>query len=131
MKGDATFLPAHVAQALLAAFRAIPPRTANWPVIDEESWWLEVLHDPRARWPTDKRLHANGRHAHLRLDHWRATMVTLVCHLCGVRKSFDTAQVVQQFGGDYNMAMLRHDLVPCERRGSDRPHGACHLDYER
>src|SRR5262245_3288279 len=131
MKGDATLLPAHVARALLAAFNAIPPRTAAWPAIDEESWWLEVLHDPRARWPNEKRLSVSGRHAHLRLDHWRAPTITLACRLCGVRKAFDTAQVVRQFGGDYNITVLRHDLVPCGRRHSDRPYGACHLDYER
>jgi hypothetical protein len=132
MKGDATILPPHVARALLAAFRAVPPRgAAAWPVIDEEAWWLEVLHDPRARWPGEKRLGASGRYAHLRLDRWRGPMLTLVCRLCGVRKSFDTAAVVRQFGGDYNIAVLRHDLVPCERRHSDRVHGACHLDYQR
>ena len=130
MKGDATILPAHVARALLAAFKAIPPRgAATWPVIDEESWWLEVLHDPRARWPSEKRL--TGRYAHLRLDRWQAPMMTLVCRLCGVRKSFATDAVVKQFGGDYNITVLRHDLVPCQRRHSDQVHGACHLDYER
>jgi hypothetical protein len=133
MKGDASaVLPAHVARALVAAFRAIPPRAASgWPVIDEESWWLEVLHDPRARWPSEKRLQEGGRYTHLRLDRWRDPMMTLVCRLCGVRQSFDTAAVVRQFGPDYNITVLRHALVPCERRGSDRPHGACHLDFER
>jgi hypothetical protein len=116
----------------LAAFKAIPPRgAATFPAIDEESWWLEVLHDPRARWPSEKRLSSTGRHAHLRLDRWHAPAITLACRLCGIRKSFDTEQVVRQFGGDYNITVLRHDLVPCERRGSDRPYGACHLDYER
>jgi hypothetical protein len=129
MKGDAaTILPAHVARALLAAFRAVPAR-GSWPVIDEESWWLQVLHDPRARWPSEKRL--SGRYAHLRLDRWRAPVMTLFCRRCGVRKSFDTEQVMKQFGGDYNITLLRHDLVPCPRRHSDAAYGACHLDYER
>jgi hypothetical protein len=134
MTGDAAaILPAHVARALLAALRAMPPRGAvgGWPMIDEERWWLSVLHDPRARWPSEKRLTATGRHAHLRLDRWRRRTITLACDLCGVRKSFDTEQVVQMFGEDYNMVRLRHALVPCGRRSSGHAFEACHLDYER
>lgn len=132
MKGDAAaILPAHVAGALLMALRAMPPRgAAGWPTIDEESWWLDVLHDPRGRWPTEKRLSATGRHAHLRLDRWRRPTMALTCQLCGIRKSFDTDAVKRQFGEDYNITRLRHALVPCERRDSDRVFGACHLDYE-
>jgi hypothetical protein len=133
MKGDAAnILPAYVASALLAAFKAMPARgVAGWPIVDEESWWFDVLHDPRARWPTEKRLSATGRYAHLRLDRWCRPMMTLVCRLCGVRKSFETAAVMGQFGEDYNITRLRHALVPCERRDSDRAFGSCNLDYER
>jgi hypothetical protein len=69
-------------------------------VVDEEAWWLDVLHDPRARWPTEKCLSATGPHAHLRLDRFRGPVMTLACRRCGVRKSFDTA-VLRQFGEDY------------------------------
>ena len=50
MKGDATkILHAHVANALLVAAKAIPPRrSGGGPIIDDERWWLDVLHDPRA-----------------------------------------------------------------------------------
>jgi hypothetical protein len=95
MKGAAAaILPAHIAGALLMALRAMPPRgAAGWPTIDEESWWLDVLHDPRGHWPTEKRLSATGRHAHLRLDRWRRPTMALTCQLCGIRKSFDTDAV--------------------------------------
>jgi hypothetical protein len=95
-----------------------------------ESRWLDVLHDPRARWRTEKRLSATGRYAHLRLDRWRRPMMTLMCRLCGVHKSFDTEQVMKQFGEDYGLQhqRLRHDPMPCERRHSDHVFGACHLE---
>jgi hypothetical protein len=133
LKGDAAkLLPAHVASALLAALKAIPPRgTAGWPILDEEAWWLDVLHDPRARWPSEKRLSATGRYAHLRLDRFGQPLMTLVCRRCDLRKSFDTAEVLRQFGEDYNVTRLRHALVPCHRRGHDVVFEACHLDYER
>jgi len=135
MKGDAAnILPVNVARALLAALRAIPPRATaagGWPVVDEEAWWLDVLHDPRARWPTEKRLTADGRHAHLRLDRWRSPIMTLACRLCGLRKSFERDAVMRTFGEDYNVTRLRHALVPCARRRRDVVFEACHLDYER
>lgn len=132
MKGDAAaILPVHVTRALLAAFRAIPERrSAGWPIIDEEAWWLDVLHDPRARWPSEKRLSGTGRHSHLRLDQVRKPVMTLVCQRCGVRRAFDTADVMRQFGEDYNITRLRHALVPCQYRGRDAVFEPCHLDYE-
>jgi hypothetical protein len=133
MRGDAAnILPAHVARALLAALKVLPSRgVPSRPVVDEEAWWLDVLHDPRARWPSEKRLSATGRHAHLRLDRWRSPVMTLVCSLCGVRRSFDTKDVIRQFGEDYNITRLRHELVPCARKHRDAVFEACHLDYER
>jgi hypothetical protein len=89
-----------------------------------------VLHDPRARWPSEKRLSATG-HAQLRLDRWRSPVVALVCRLCGVRRSFDTLAVIRHFGEDYNVTRLRHALVPCARKHRDAVFEACHLEYER
>jgi hypothetical protein len=133
MRSDAAkILPARVASALLAALKALPARgVAEWPIVDEEAWWLDVLHDPRARWPTEKRLSATGRHAYLRLDRWHRPVMTLVCRLCGVRRSFDTEAVMRQFGEDFNITRLRHALVPCARKHRDVVFEACHLDYER
>lgn len=81
-----------------------------------ESRWLDVLHDPRARWRTEKRLSATGRYAHLRLDRWRRPMMTLTCRLCGVHKSFDTEQVMKQFGEDYNIKDC--GTIPCHASGA-------------
>jgi hypothetical protein len=57
--------------------------------------------------------------------------MTLACGLCGIRKSFETEAVVAQFGEDYNVTRLRHELVPCARRPRDAVFETCHLDYER
>jgi hypothetical protein len=42
------------------------------------------------------------------LSRWRHQMMTLACRLCGLRKSFDPAAVMRQFGEDYNITRLRH-----------------------
>src|SRR5262245_3747576 len=69
---------------------------------DHDSWWIDVLHDPRARWPSERRLRADGRYAHLRLDRCRSAELKLSCDRCGQHRSFRTDDVVKAFGADCN-----------------------------
>jgi hypothetical protein len=94
-------LPVAVTAALLRAMQAVAHARTPWPVIDEEAWWRDVLCDPRARRPTEKRLDAKGRWAYLRLDRFRNPIMRLACARSGLRKEFDYEDVLQQFGGDY------------------------------
>ena len=126
-------LPAPVTAALLRAMHVLDLARPPWPVLpDEEGWWLEVLHDPRAARPSEKRLGETSRWAYLRLDRHRGPLLKLKCDLCGLRQHFDYEEVLRQFGGDYNMGVLRHKLVTCpHRKLRDSVFAPCQLDYDR
>ena len=124
-------LPVEVTAVLLRAMHALERARPPWPVLDEEGWWRDVLHDPRARRPSEKRLDANGRWAYLRLDRFRRPRMTLACARCGLREEFDTDDVRRSFGDDYNIGLLRHKLVRCpHRKLRDAVFEHCPLDYD-
>jgi hypothetical protein len=105
------------------------PKAAPSPQANREYWWSDVLHDPRARWPSEKRLAVDSRHAYLRLDCCRDDTLELSCSRCGVRRTFDTADVIRQFGRDYNTVVLRHRLVRCAATRRDAVYEPCHLEF--
>src|SRR5262245_38891703 len=85
-----------------------PPLPAPTPVTDHDYWWIDVLHDPRARWPSDRRLRLDSRFAHLRLDRCQTDTLVLICEPCGKYRTFAYADILKAFGRDYNTAQLRH-----------------------
>ena len=124
-------LPEPVVAALLQATATVDCARPPWPILpDEEGWWLDVLHDPRAQRPSQKRLGETSRWAYLRLDRHRSPVVKLACDRCGLRARFDYEDVLRQFGGDYNVGILRHKLVRCPyQKMRDAVFAPCQLDY--
>jgi hypothetical protein len=103
-----------------------PPPTSD---TDRDYWWIDVLHDARTRWPSDRRLRADSRFVHLRVDRCHSDTLALICDLCGEHRTFAYVDIVKAFGRDYNTAQLRHELVKCQATGQDFVHGICHLRF--
>jgi hypothetical protein len=94
---------------------AVPARDlAPWER-SSEAWWQEVLNDPRARGPRQKRLEPTGRHARFRLDRQQGPFLDLHCARCPGQMRMGLADAIRRYGEDYNVLALAQMLVTCNR----------------
>lgn len=77
---------------------------------DDESWWRDVLHDPRAGTPSGTRI-ANERDAHWRLD--RQSAEFYVDCPCGRSGRFIRDEAVERVGGDMNVKWFSMHALKC------------------
>lgn len=94
---------------LLFAHRegALPPA--------DESWWQDVLRDPRASVPTQHYIDRDDlRYAHYRLDRQRADF--LVRCPCGREEWINRDTLTPQVGADMNVVYLVREWMPCRER---------------
>ena len=87
----------------------------------DENWWIDVLHDPRARPPRASRIEASSRNARYRLDRQGSTGVSFACRLCRWTHSAYKSDLIKAHGPDRNVIGLATDLATCDRRNG----GAC------
>jgi hypothetical protein len=80
----------------------------------DESWWRDVLHDPRARIPTDTYISADSIYAHYRLDRQAAKFV--VNCPCGRHTLLERDKIIPQVGADMNVTYLARHMIDCGNR---------------
>lgn len=94
-----------------------PVKRAFGPTDTSLEWWEAVLRDYRAR-PVDPKRHMD------RLGYMSGGL-TIRCHRCRLRKSFEVEDLKEQYGPEYMIFWLRFDLANC-----GRPHRHCGVLYE-
>jgi hypothetical protein len=80
-----------------------------------EAWWQDVLNDPHARGPRQKRLEPTGRHARFRLDRQQGPFLDLHCARCPRQMRTGPADAIKTYGEDHNVLALARMLVRCSR----------------
>jgi hypothetical protein len=80
---------------------------------DDEGWWDDVLRDPRAKAPTDTYI-SNEHHARWRLDR-QDEWIECVCP-CGLYHWMDRDKLINEVGGNMNVAHLVREWMPCRER---------------
>ena len=88
-----------------------PPRRAGARRPDDEEWWRDVLHDPRARAP---RQHYLDGPSCFRLDR-QNERIECRCR-CGLHHWMDRDKMIEQVGGDINVLYLVREWMPCRTR---------------
>jgi hypothetical protein len=78
---------------------------------DDEAWWRDVLHDPRARAPRQHYLDGPSR---FRLDQ-QNLRIECRCR-CGLTHWMDRDMMIEQVGGDINVLYLVREWMPCRTR---------------
>jgi hypothetical protein len=78
---------------------------------DEEAWWQELLHDPRARAPKE---HCIDRPSIFRLDQQKE-QIECRCR-CGQHHWMDRDKLIEQVGGNINVLYLVREWMPCRTR---------------
>ena len=78
---------------------------------DDEDWWNDVLHDPRARAPRQQFLDGPSM---FRLDR-QNERIECRCH-CGLHHWMDRDKMIGQVGGDINVLYLVREWMPCRTR---------------
>jgi hypothetical protein len=83
----------------------------------DESWWDDVLLDPRAYTPVNETSFAeDGPHAHLRVDRQCGDTVAFTCR-CGRGRVIDKTELIEAEGPSANVLWVaRRVIVDCERR---------------
>jgi hypothetical protein len=109
--------------------RPLASRQNDAGTSDEECWWIDVLHDPRARWPQQMWLD-NERHARFRIDRCPTAEMVLTCARCRLRRNYKTADMIQSFGRGFNTVLLRHRLSGCPKGGRDAVYEPCVARFE-
>jgi hypothetical protein len=98
-------------------------REGALPPIDD-GWWQSLLHDPRARIPTETtRFDPDSPFSYLRLDRQNGREILFDC-ACGKSGVMDKAKLIEQMGGDYNVAWLARHIFDCKSRNKVSNH--CH-----
>ena len=82
----------------------------------DDSWWLDVLHDPRARPPRAASIEATSYNAPYRLDRQRQTAIYFACRLCGWTHLQYKSDLIKAHGPAANVVQLAKDLAGCDRR---------------
>jgi hypothetical protein len=77
---------------------------------DDEDWWRDVLHDPRARAP--KQHYLDGPSI-FRLDR-QNQRIECRCR-CGLHHWMDRDKMIGQVGGDINVLYLVREWMPAAR----------------
>ena len=78
---------------------------------DDEAWWRDVLHDPRARAPRQHYLDGPSR---FRLDQ-QNERIECRC-VCGLHHWMDRDKMIREVGGDINVLYLVREWMPCRTR---------------
>jgi hypothetical protein len=95
--------PTKTIRALKIAIESLPGNVP-WPDVDEESWWREVLSDPRVRSPTAKHLPLDGWRSKFRLDRQQSLAMTFTCSVCRQQCTVSIADLIKSLGKDRNVA---------------------------
>lgn len=81
----------------------------------DDGWWIDVLHDPRARVPTATSIDSDDRvNAHYRLD--RQKPLFAVRCACGRHDVLDRDKLITQVGGGMNVVYLVREYMDCGAR---------------
>src|SRR5256885_16210442 len=88
-----------------------PERRAGARCPDDEDWWRDVLHDPRARAPKQHYLDGPSM---FRLDQ-QNQRIECRCR-CGLQHWMDRDKMIGQVGGDINGLYLVREWMPCRTR---------------
>ena len=78
---------------------------------DEDEWWADVLHDPRARAPKE---HYIDKPSRFRLDQQKE-LIECRCP-CGQHEWMNRDRLISQVGGDINVLYLVREWMPCRTR---------------
>ena len=104
--------------AMLRAREVVASR--SWSIFPEpvtESWWTDVLADPRAR--TRRQSHGYGRHTGMaqrvfyRLADEARPIITVGCSKCEWEAAFSRAELIAEYGAGYPLPdLLDHLAMP-------------------
>jgi hypothetical protein len=82
----------------------------------DDSWWRNVLHDPRARNRVDvTRIGRGSALEFSRLDMQAGDTLRIEC-ACGKSGAFNRTRLIEHLGGDANVDWLARKLIDCGRK---------------
>jgi hypothetical protein len=125
-------LPRERANKLRTVLGILRSRSGPWLERDPdelESWWQDVLRDPRAQRTRMENIPADHPDARLRLDRYDALAVTVTCANCRASAVYTMDDLRSSFSPSLNVTRLPAFLLPCGSK-RDRRDGACRLTVE-